>query len=107
MSEKSTQKTQSLLQIIVIDLLVKRWLMVLLVVLVTLSSISVTWTAQKNRSINSKLALMVNEKSKLDIVWRKLRLEHRSLAEYARIEQLAKRRLNMVSVTTEKETVIK
>ncbi len=101
------KKPLSLIQLIVYDLFRKYWVLTLLAIFLTISGIGVTWAAQQNRELNAQLARLIAAQRNLDIEWRKLRLEHRSLAEHSRVEQLARERLKMVPVTASKETVIR
>ena len=101
------KKPQSLVGIIAHDLLVTNWLLALLVIAIAATSIAVTWSAQKNRDLNAQLARLLNEQIAVESKWRKLRLEHRALAEHSRIEQLAREQLKMIPVTAKKETVLK
>ncbi len=101
------KKPQNLITIIVNDLLGTYWVLVLLVIGVTATSIAVTWSAQQNRELNAELARLLVQQTATENDWRKLRLEHRALAEHAYVEQRARKRLKMVPVTAEKETVIK
>lgn len=101
------KKPQSLIRLIAYDLFRTHWVLVLLVSFLTISAIGVTWASQQNRELNAQLARLIGQQKKLDVEWRKLRLEHRALAEHSRIEQLARERLKMIPVTAERETIIK
>jgi cell division protein FtsL len=101
------KKPQNLVSIIVNDLLGAHWVLVLLVIGVTATSIAVTWSAQQNRDLNAQLARLLTEQTVVENEWRKLRLEHRALAEHSRVEQLAREKLDMVPVTAEKETLLR
>ncbi len=100
------KKPQSLIQLIGYDLFHTHWVLVVLVIFLTASGIGVTWASQQNRELNAQLARLISQQQELEIEWRKLRLEHRSLAEHSRIEQLARKRLKMIPVTVERETII-
>jgi cell division protein FtsL len=101
------KKPQSLMSIIVNDLLGTHWLLVVVILAVTSTAIAVTWSTQQNRNLNAELARLLVQQTSYENDWRKLRLEHRALAEHARVEQLARQKLNMVPVVAEKETILK
>ncbi len=101
------KKPQNLMSIIVNDLLGAHWVLVLVILAVTSTAIAVTWSTQQNRNLNAELARLLVQQTSYENDWRKLRLEHRSLAEHARVEQLAKQKLGMIPVTADKETILK
>jgi len=101
------KKPQNLISIIVNDLIGRNWVLVVIILAVTATAIAVTWSTQQNRSLNAKLARLLAQQTTYDNDWRKLRLEHRALAEHARVEQLAQQKLGMIPVVAEKETIIK
>ncbi len=106
-TKKKAEQSPNLIKVIVKDLLFERWLLVLLIILTTVSSVAVTWSTQKNREMNAELSSLIEDRSTASVDWRKLRLEYRALAEHSRIEQLAREKLNMHPVTADKETVIR
>jgi len=96
----------SLIQLILSDVFRVQWPLLILLILVTISAIGVTLASQQNRELNAQLARLVEQKKSLEIEWRKLRLENRSLAEHSRIEQLASQKLNMRQVSAKREIII-
>ncbi|PIP81057.1 MAG: cell division protein FtsL [Gammaproteobacteria bacterium CG22_combo_CG10-13_8_21_14_all_40_8] len=104
---KLSRDNHSLLMTILVDLFSQRKTLLLLVLLVSISAIAVTWSTQKARELNSQWAKLVDNRNKINVDWRKLRLEYRALAEHSRIENLARKKLNMQPVTADKEKVIR
>ena len=94
-----------LVRIILTDVLAHQRVL-LLAALVLMSALAVIWNAHQYRQRNAQIARASKEARQLDVEWRQLRLEHRALADHARIEQLARKRLNMHPVRPENETVV-
>ncbi|RMH45792.1 MAG: cell division protein FtsL [Gammaproteobacteria bacterium] len=79
----------------------------LLVLAIVTSAVLVVQQAWKYRTLNQTLVVKTAELRQLDVEWRKLRLEHQALAEPARVEQLARKKLKMQAVSPEKEVVVR
>jgi cell division protein FtsL len=95
-----------LARIVLTDVFVHHRALLLLLTLVLLSAMAVIWNAHQYRQRNAEIARESKVARQLDVEWRQLRLEHRALADHARIEQLARERLSMHPVRPENETVV-
>lgn len=103
---KATDKKPSLVKEIFADLLLNHWFLSSLVVLFIASAMLQARTSHETRRAVAKWQSLREESQQQQIKWQALRLEMSSLTEADRISRLARKQLNMVEVTTEKEKII-
>ena len=96
----------SLLLIIVSDL-TRNKLRVLLYLMVMLSAMAVTLSSHHNRQQVIALETLMVEKDNLDVEWRNLVLEQRSLTEHNRIETRVEQQLGMYRPTADDEVIVR
>lgn len=76
----------------------KHFFMIFVMTIFTVvSGIGNVYSKHKIRTLHVKLKLMDNERSSLNTEWSKLLLEKSTLMSDLRVEQLAKRKLNMIN----------
>ncbi|EIW88977.1 MAG: cell division protein FtsL [Alishewanella agri] len=73
----------------------QRKLVLLLLVCCVLSALAVVQMAHLNRQLTIQQDLNYQQRDQLDTEWRNLLLEQRALAEHSRVEEIARRQLNM------------
>lgn len=98
-------RSESLPRLLIIDAL-RHPVLSLLVVAIVVTATCVVWQAREYRKLNQELVVKTTELRRLDVEWRKLRLEHQALADPARIEQLARKKLKMRAVSPDNEVVV-
>ncbi len=59
------------------------------------SSVSLVYAKHISRVLFTESQMLVSERDRIDIEWRRLQLEHASLATHARVERLARSHLKM------------
>ncbi|MCL6415918.1 cell division protein FtsL [Aestuariirhabdus sp. Z084] len=80
-------------------------LMVLLLVMVAVSALLVTYTAHLNRLAFNELMAERNSKHQAQVQWGQLLLQHSTLTTPSRIENLARKQLNM-NIPHPKDTIM-
>ena len=103
---KATDKKPSLVKEVFVDLLLIHWFLSSLVVLFIASAMLQAKTSHETRRSVAKWQSLREQSQQQQIKWQALRLEMSSLTEADRISRLARKQLNMVEVTTEKEKII-
>lgn len=73
----------------------QRKLVLLLLICCVLSALAVVQMAHLNRQLTIQQDLNYQQRDQLDTEWRNLLLEQRALAEHSRVEEIARRQLNM------------
>lgn len=69
-------------------------------------AITVVHWAQLNRQMVIQQDVLLQQRDDIDLRWRHLLLEQRSLAEHSRVESIARNRLGMKRPTTDEEVVV-
>lgn len=64
--------------------------------LVLASAVAVVWSKHESRSRFTELQSLAAERDRLDIEWGQLKLEQSAWSTHARVEQMARRELEMV-----------
>lgn len=77
-----------------------------LLLLNVLTAIAVVHWAQLNRQMVIQQDVLLQQRDDIDLRWRHLLLEQRSLAEHSRVENIARERLGMDRPTTDEEVVV-
>ena len=103
---KSKQPAPSLLKALVVDLLVRHWMVSGLAVLFVFSSMQLATTSHHARKLTAEWQNLRQVHQDEQVAWESLRLELTTLSEADRISNLAKKQLGMVEVTTKNEKVI-
>jgi cell division protein FtsL len=104
--EKKAKNTISLLSSIFIEVFIKNWLLVLLIMVTVISSMQKARTSHNSRRAIAKLELLKEESQQLQIEWQSLKLEMTAVSENNRITQLAMKELGMVTVNSSNEKII-
>ncbi|EGQ8944278.1 cell division protein FtsL [Vibrio parahaemolyticus] len=101
-----TKPTPNLAKLIATDLItVGRWSLLLLLLIMTSAMGVVFATHHARQAITEKDHTLV-ERERLDSEWRNLMLEETALAEHSRVQDLAKKDLEMKRPDGDKEVVI-
>lgn len=66
-----------------------------LLILIFLSALGLIYTRHQNHLMFMQIQQLSQQRDELNEQWRQLRLEHSTLTQQARIEHLAKQKLNM------------
>ena len=103
---KQAQSAPSLLKVLLVELLLRHWLVSLLAVSLVLSSMWLANTSHANRKLTAQWDSLRQAQQNEQIAWESLRLELTALSEADRISNLAKKQLGMIEVTTKNEKVI-
>lgn len=77
-----------------------------LLLLNVIFAIAVVHWAQLNRQMVIQQDVLLQQRDDIDLRWRHLLLEQRSLAEHSRVESIARNRLGMNRPTTDEEVVV-
>ncbi|EOV3405425.1 cell division protein FtsL [Vibrio parahaemolyticus] len=101
-----TKPTPNLAKLIATDLItVGRWSLLLLLLIMASAMGAVFATHHARQAITEKDHTLV-ERERLDSEWRNLMLEETALAEHSRVQDLAKKDLEMKRPDGDKEVVI-
>lgn len=73
----------------------QRKLVLLLLLACVLTALAVVQMAHLNRQLTIQQDQNYQQRDQLDTEWRNLLLEQRALAEHSRVEEIARRQLNM------------
>lgn len=84
----------------------KRKLIILLLLACILSAMVVVKMSHLNRQLTIQQDLNYQQRDQLDTEWRNLLLEQRALAEHSRVEEIARRQLNMQRPTGERDITV-
>ena len=68
---------------------------VILVVLILVSALAVSWTVHDTRRLTSKAQQLQAQQNRLQTEWGQLLLEQSTWGSYARVEKLAREKLDM------------
>ncbi|WP_019677038.1 cell division protein FtsL [Arsukibacterium perlucidum] len=71
------------------------------------SALAVVYLAHLNRQLTIAQDTYYQQRDQLDTQWRNLLLEQRSLAEHSRVEDIARRSLNMQRPSGEREIMVR
>ncbi|HAW94562.1 MULTISPECIES: cell division protein FtsL [unclassified Arsukibacterium] len=71
------------------------------------SALAVVYLAHLNRQLTIAQDTYYQQRDQLDTQWRNLLLEQRSLAEHSRVEDIARRRLNMQRPSGERDIMVR
>jgi len=63
--------------------------------------------SHEQRQLFAELETLQQDRDKLDIEWRTLRLEQRVMAEHSRLEQIAKEKLGMTNLELKSERIVR
>lgn len=80
---------------------------VLLVILVVASALAVTWSVYETRRLTAKQQQLQAEQNRLDTEWGQLLLERSTWGSYARVERLAREKLDMKLPDKDERVVVK
>ena len=80
---------------------------VLLTLCILITAFSLISMSHQQRQLYAELEPLQQERDKLDIEWRKLRLEQRVMAEHSRLEQLARKKLGMTNLDLKSERIVR
>ncbi|WP_341502921.1 cell division protein FtsL [Gallaecimonas sp. GXIMD4217] len=80
--------------------------LLLLFLAVVISAFAVVYLAHHNRLQTAERERLRVEREQLDVEWRNLNLEEGALAEHSRVEELARKQLNMTRALPNDEKVI-
>ena len=82
-------------------------LVIALVILVLASSLGVVYAKHQSRKLFIELDTLKKERDEMNVEWGRLQLEQSTLATHSRIEQTAKKRLNMVTPEYEQVLIVR
>lgn len=82
-------------------------LVMFLALLVLASSLGVIYAKHQSRKLFVELDTLKKERDEMNIEWGRLQLEQSTLATHSRIEQTAKKRLQMVTPEYEKVLIVR
>ena len=82
-------------------------LTIALAILVLASSLGVVYAKHQSRKLFVELDTLKKERDEMNVEWGRLQLEQSTLATHSRIEQTAKKRLNMVTPEYEEVLIVR
>ena len=82
-------------------------LVIALAFLVLASSLGVVYAKHQSRKLFVELDTLKKERDEMNVEWGRLQLEQSTLATHSRIEQTAKKRLNMVTPEYEQVLIVR
>lgn len=82
-------------------------LIIVLTALVLASSLGVVYAKHQSRKLFVELDTLKKERDEMNVEWGRLQLEQSTLATHSRIEQTAKKRLNMVTPEYEQVLIVR
>ena len=85
----------------------KLMMLLLLLVMVIGSALGVIYAKHQSRLLFGDLQKLQVERDQLNIEWGRLQLEQSAWATHSRIEELARKRLNMVVPSPERVVIVK
>lgn len=100
------QKQPNLAWLIISDWLEHKLVIVLILSVLT-SAYAVVYFAWKNRQLNTQMQQLRDKQDQLDVEWRHMLLELNALSEHSRVEQIAKKQLDMKRPKRVDERIIK
>ena len=92
---------------IIVQELQQRKLVIALLLACLLSALAVVQMSHLNRQLTIQQDLNYQQRDQLDTEWRNLLLEQRALAEHSRVEEIARRQLNMQRPTGDRDITVK
>lgn len=84
----------------------QRKLVITLLLACILSALAVVQMSHLNRQLTIQQELNYQQRDNLDTEWRNLLLEQRALAEHSRVEEIARRQLNMQRPTGNRDITV-
>lgn len=84
----------------------QRKLVIVLLLACILSALAVVQMSHLNRQLTIQQELNYTQRDQLDTEWRNLLLEQRALAEHSRVEEIARRQLNMQRPTGKRDITV-
>lgn len=84
----------------------QRKLVIVLLLACILSALAVVQMSHLNRQLTIQQELNYSQRDQLDTEWRNLLLEQRALAEHSRVEEIARRQLNMQRPTGNRDVTV-
>ena len=82
-------------------------LVMILALLVLASSLGVVYAKHQSRKLFVELDTLKKERDEMNVEWGRLQLEQSTLATHSRIEQTAKKRLQMVTPEYEQVLIVR
>lgn len=82
-------------------------LVIALTILVLASSLGVVYAKHQSRKLFVELDTLKKQRDEMNVEWGRLQLEQSTLATHSRIEQTAKKRLNMVTPEYEQVLIVR
>ena len=80
---------------------------IVLLVLVLLSALAVSWTVHESRRLTNRVQQLQSEQDRLQTEWGQLLLEHSTWGSYARVERMAREKLDMHLPQGEQKVLVK
>jgi cell division protein FtsL len=80
---------------------------VVLLALVLLSALAVSWTVHESRRLTNRVQQLQTEQDRLQTEWGQLLLEHSTWGSYARVERMAREKLDMHLPQGEQKVLVK
>jgi cell division protein FtsL len=80
---------------------------VVLLALVLLSALAVSWTVHESRRLTNRVQQLQSEQDRLQTEWGQLLLEHSTWGSYARVERMAREKLDMHLPQGEQKVLVK
>lgn len=107
MAGKTDKKRQPNLAKEIINDLLRHKMVILLIVVNVVTAFSVVQFAHLNRLAVIEQDKLLQQRDELDIQWRHLILEQRTLAEHSRVEQIVEQNLGLFRPNLDDEVVVK
>lgn len=80
---------------------------IVLLALVLLSALAVSWTVHESRRLTNRVQQLQTEQDGLQTEWGQLLLEHSTWGSYARVERMAREKLDMHLPQGEQKVLVK
>jgi cell division protein FtsL len=106
-SKKADKKRQPNLAIEIINDLLRHKMVLFLIVINVITALFVVQFAHWNRLAFIEQDKLLQQRDDLDIYWRHLILEQRTLSEHSRIEQIVQENLGLFRPQLEDEVVVR
>ena len=100
-------KPPGAMKAVVLGLLKGQFSNIVLTLFILGTAFSLIAMSHQHRQLIAELETLEQERDRLDIEWRKFRLEQRVMAEHSRLEMLAKEKLGMKNLDLKSERIVR
>ena len=105
--QKNKYKPPGAMKAVLVGLFSGHLINLLLTVLLLISAFTLVVKSHEQRQLYAELEKLQQHRDELDIEWRRLRLEQRVMAEYSRLEKIARDKLGMKTLELKSERIVR